>query len=354
MTDENKKGVVLIVVLWVLVILSVLAMGLSRQTAVALQLTRSALASARTKYVTLAALNYAVMQISRDSGSEKTKDWDNLFQCGIALEDGEQAEDIFRKVELPGGTFDIYHFSPGEEEAGDIRYGFAAEESRINLNAIDFSTYRIVEHLLAVLGFGREAGRGVASAIVDWRDENDEVFNAPDGAEEDYYTFLDRPYHCKNAPFESIEELKLVRGVTDEIFNAVRTYVTVFPAQGSLLINVNTAPAVVLRAWARNYCGAQTNTDETDADALADKILSFRSGEDGQDGTADDRRVVLKDLGLNASENAVAAGMARNWTESAQSLRMCLKGKDALTRLSSQVEVVISREDGRIVFWKRK
>ena len=55
----------------------------------------------------------------------------------------------------------------------------------------------------------------VADAIVDWLDMDSSP--RPYGAEDDYYTALSPPYHCKNGPLDSLEELLLVRGVTPEL-----------------------------------------------------------------------------------------------------------------------------------------
>ncbi|MDB5299208.1 MAG: comEA protein, partial [Phycisphaerales bacterium] len=55
----------------------------------------------------------------------------------------------------------------------------------------------------------------VADGIVDWRDSDSTLTGQ--GAESDYYQALARPYTAKNSPFESIEELYLVKGVTDEM-----------------------------------------------------------------------------------------------------------------------------------------
>jgi general secretion pathway protein K len=51
---------------------------------------------------------------------------------------------------------------------------------------------------------------------LDWRDPDD--FFRVNGAEESYYQSLKEPYHCKNAPLDSIEELLLIRGVNRALF----------------------------------------------------------------------------------------------------------------------------------------
>src|SRR5690606_37035843 len=55
----------------------------------------------------------------------------------------------------------------------------------------------------------------IAAAIVDWRDEDSEV--EPGGAESETYSLKNPPYECKNGPFETVEELRLVHGVTWEL-----------------------------------------------------------------------------------------------------------------------------------------
>jgi hypothetical protein len=56
----------------------------------------------------------------------------------------------------------------------------------------------------------------IADSIVDWRDDDD--LHQTNGAETEYYEGLDRPYRAKNAFFDTVEELLLVRGVTSDVF----------------------------------------------------------------------------------------------------------------------------------------
>jgi len=56
----------------------------------------------------------------------------------------------------------------------------------------------------------------IIDSILDWRD--DDTFHRLNGAEDDYYESLPHPYACKDGPFETVEELLLVRGVTPSLF----------------------------------------------------------------------------------------------------------------------------------------
>ena len=55
----------------------------------------------------------------------------------------------------------------------------------------------------------------LADAIVDWRDDDDEPEES--GAESDTYLRFDPPYFAKNGPFESVEELRMLNGASEEL-----------------------------------------------------------------------------------------------------------------------------------------
>jgi general secretion pathway protein K len=80
-------------------------------------------------------------------------------------------------------------------------------------------------------------------AIVDWLDR-DEI-EEPSGAESAYYERLDRPYRCRNGRMDTLAELHLVKGISDEVYRTISPYLTVYTSGES--INVNTADPVVLQ-----------------------------------------------------------------------------------------------------------
>src|SRR3990172_9408115 len=84
-------------------------------------------------------------------------------------------------------------------------------------------------------------------AIVDWLDR-DEI-EEPSGAESAYYERLDRPYRCRNGRMDTLAELHLVKGISDEVYRAISPYLTVYENKfgGDNKINVNTADPLVLR-----------------------------------------------------------------------------------------------------------
>jgi type II secretory pathway component PulK len=119
------------------------------------------------------------------------------------------------------------------------------ESARLNVNTATR------EMLLRLPGMTEEA----ADSILDWRDADDEP--RPEGAESDYYLSLPSPYEAANGPFETGDELRLVRGIDKKMFEGdgteefpgLRNLVTVrsgeqnVDRQGRRRLNINTASA---------------------------------------------------------------------------------------------------------------
>jgi general secretion pathway protein K len=126
---------------------------------------------------------------------------------------------------------------------------------------------------------------GLADAVIDWIDP-DLNTTLPDGAEDGYYTNLPTPYRTSNQPMQSLSELRLVKG-----FNAVPSNNTgTAAAQGTVYdiispflcafgvpasINVNTAPAEVLRSLSPNLTQIQ-------ADAIVANIKNLKDPATGE------------------------------------------------------------------------
>jgi general secretion pathway protein K len=82
----------------------------------------------------------------------------------------------------------------------------------------------------------------VARAIIDWADGDEQGFS-PDGVSgngEDY-RYDDRVdrYRAHNDYFDTIEELKMVRGVTDGFMEAFQPFLTVYPGNPDCKVNIS-------------------------------------------------------------------------------------------------------------------
>jgi general secretion pathway protein K len=101
----------------------------------------------------------------------------------------------------------------------------------------------------------------IVSALVDWWDPDTQRMAFDPGAasvdlnagsEDDIYQSFADPYRVRNAPFDSLEELRLIRGVGDDFWSTfvepdpedfTQRFVTVY---GSGKVNPNEAPPIVL------------------------------------------------------------------------------------------------------------
>jgi general secretion pathway protein K len=89
-------------------------------------------------------------------------------------------------------------------------------------------------------------------AIIDWADLDTEPYGFDGGAEDGFYEMLRPPYKRRNAPFDSLEELRMVRGVDEDFWTAFVDPIPDDPEQrlitvwGTGQININTARPEVL------------------------------------------------------------------------------------------------------------
>jgi len=99
----------------------------------------------------------------------------------------------------------------GQSASDQVAFGLVDEGSKLNLN-----NPAVTPEMLELLP---RMTPEFAAAIVDWRDADEDVTSG--GAENETYGRLRPPYLCKNAPFDSVDELRLVyyAGSGDELMN---------------------------------------------------------------------------------------------------------------------------------------
>lgn len=115
------------------------------------------------------------------------------------------------------------------------------EGGKFNINTIKDGTKEMFIEFLSTKKINKEDAESITDAILDWIDK-DELHHV-NGAESPYYKTLPDPYSSKNANFDSVEELLLIKGVTPLIYDEIRDSVTVF---GSDKININFADRDIL------------------------------------------------------------------------------------------------------------
>ncbi len=139
------------------------------------------------------------------------------------------------------------------------------EERKININKLVRQTNsgtkinegrkKQLERLFQFLDLKPE----LVDPIIDWIDNDDTPL--PYGAESSSYQSRDPGYNAKNRPFETLRELRMVQGITQEIFKTIEPHLTVY---GNGKINVNTADRLVLKS-------IDQDIDESEARRLEEK-----------------------------------------------------------------------------------
>lgn len=211
-------------------------------------------------YVAEAGIKRLIMELSKG----------DILSPNALKDSWSNNKDIFKDIAVGSGEFRIsYDYAESSLGFRGAFFGAVDEERKINLNTADLET---LKRLFNIVGLDEMAAQDLAASIVDWRD-SDSQLSAPQGsAEDNYYRDLPEPYEAKDADFEAFPEILLVKGVTCEIFDKVKDFITIY---GGGAVNINTASSEVLIAL---------GLDE----ALVNKIILFRCGDDKIPGSADD------------------------------------------------------------------
>ncbi len=200
------------------------------------------------------------------------------IRAAVLAEAGIQASKAILREDAKSNSYDsladiwAQAQPPADLGAGTITLSIEDEERKININnlirpqgnAPNDENVAVFRRLLELLGIDPS----VADAVLDWLD-NDESPRVG-GAESSYYLALPYPYNSKNDFFDTIDELRLVRGVTPEVFEKLRPYITV---NSSGTVNINTASKAVLMALSAGQ--GSFNEPEID-EKTADAFITYR------------------------------------------------------------------------------
>jgi general secretion pathway protein K len=256
---SRQRGVALIVVMWVIMVLSLLISGFAFKMYVETQVASFSRKELKAQMLARSGIEVARMELILDTKSATEAGFDTLVQ------EWATNEDLYVDHELSGGKYNVKVID---------------EERKLPLNKLAQAQ---LKRLMDVLGADPLDADVIVDSILDWVDADD--LHLLNGAEDDYYAELDPPYRAKNAPFDRLEELLLVRGVTKELYDGTPGtedepgrpgLKEVLTTSSAGTVNVNTASSQVLQAL--------LGLDETQVAA----ILTRRDGPDGIPGTDDD------------------------------------------------------------------
>ncbi|BFN14173.1 MULTISPECIES: type II secretion system minor pseudopilin GspK [Marinobacter] len=237
---SRQQGVALIMVLLAMALVVLMASGMTRQQSLRVFKAGHYLAQQQGQSIAL--------------GAEE-------FAKRILVRDYEEDKENSVMVDSPDEFWAMHAAILPLDDSGVAEVQIDDLGGRINLNdlvtasgEVDPITKDRLTRLFRALGI---TGLTV-DPLIDWMDADDQAISAY-GAEDGQYLMADPPYRTGNQPFVSITELRLIEGMTEEIYAALRPHLVALPVSG-VGINVNTATAQVLMSLHEDMNEAQAES----------------------------------------------------------------------------------------------
>jgi type II secretory pathway component PulK len=247
----NKKAQILMISLWILVMLTVLAVGIGHRVSLALKLSGYQRDKVKAFSLAKAGVNRAIVELDKDVNEYDAlnESWaDNKEVFEIILPDESKKE------------YATVSYIIKDKDTEETKFGVVDEECKININT---APKELLAELFSRIGAANP--EDVGNNICAWRGDAD--CSIPE------YTGLG--YSNKGSKFINTEELILVKGMDPEIYVKARDFITVC---GSGRVNLNTVSQEILGILI-GYCRRQlenSNVEERDPEDLENRIIDLR------------------------------------------------------------------------------
>jgi general secretion pathway protein K len=202
-----------------------------------------------------------------------------------------------------------------------IRLIIQDELGRIDLNRADTG---LLSGLFRSVGLGPEQVSGTVDKIADWRDSTS--LKHANGAKEQDYRLAGFSYGPRNGPFQSVEELMLVMGMTPALFARVKPALTVY--SGRQFIDPQVAPreallalpemsparvaAIIAERTSQPYTGPSSDpAGPQSAMWLAGRAFTIRTEITRPNGVA------VREAAIRLTDNPAQPYFMLNWTSTA-------------------------------------
>jgi type II secretory pathway component PulK len=193
MRNARRRGVIFVTTLGIMVVLGALLLVFAQSMRTEAIASANRLASSQADAVEQGAEQWVLANVE-----EYTTDAVSITQLPAEA--------------IPVGDGYFWILRPNQQSNSEYDFGIDDEAGKLNLNATWMTNLAGPNNPLALLpGMTQD----IADAMLDWRNPAGE--GSMDGAESDYYGTLPEPYQCKNAAYETVEEVLLVKGVTTSL-----------------------------------------------------------------------------------------------------------------------------------------
>ena len=207
--QRRQDGMALIVVLWLVVLLSIMAAGHSKNVHTDTTLAARQVQSAKARALAEAGINHVILEML--------------------------AADSDRNLPADGSLFTV---RVGDD---DVTIAIRDATGFIDLNA---AKPELLEAALEACGVGETARRDLVDAILDGRDRDD--LRRLRGFEDDDYMAAGVAWTPRDGAFEAVDELKYLPGMSQARYDCLAPFVTVHSGRGGL--NMEYAPPALITA----------------------------------------------------------------------------------------------------------
>lgn len=284
---STRGSIALVMVLFIVAMITTIVLEIMFRSQVSATVVANRKDGEKAYELARAAIRWSIFRLQLDSALDKIpvipqtnyggqKDDLSEFQWAVPISYPFATESI--AAGLSGAKEPAKPDAKASALASDIGGSFVSvledESSKINLNDVGSGgpsgnmrwsgASEVLENLLMSFRFKRWLGEGkhrdLLYAIDDWVDADDQVNHLSGGMEDAEYQTQDRDLHVKNSPFYSVEEVRLLKPMTEEIYRELKPFITVYPFEARLprvntqpvnqlgRINVNTAPMEIIAA----------------------------------------------------------------------------------------------------------
>lgn len=332
----KSRGSVLIMVLWALALLAVLAVQIGAMT----QNKIAFLTKVEHYHVLRNAAKSGIFKALAIIKNEPAKNKvHNLLQRSVTLYYNPGS---FRDLTFGSAQSSVLYFRNDDVVPF---YGVSDESGRLNLNFADRES--IHKLLLQIKVATEDDSDTLATAIFDWREYGESQIKG--FSSDDYYESLQFPYPQKKGKYETLDELRLVEGMTQRIYNSLIDYVTIY---GGEEINMNTVLWPVLVALGFSEEQAKT-------------VEAIGRGADGIKGTVDDflfedRNILIEkvsqSLAMKPDEIAAFRSLVERITfvADASIFRVQSRAQLDLHQEKKTITCVFDSKNDNIMYWREQ
>ena len=315
---KNKKGVALLISLWILIILSLIVGSLS----IEMNIEGLILSKKRKKFnaemLALSGIDYSrsIIEMKNKANELDINNEDEFMKSALYVKKGLKS---FNSISITNmGTFEIVIES--------------AETGR-NINKLD--RYQWSE-IFEMANIPSSLWDELIDCLYDWIDEGD--FQRLNGAESDDPYYEDRGYPVKNAPIDSVDELLFIKNWNEDILYGKKTddpqdeiigIANLLTVWGDGKVNLNTASTNLLLSFAEYE------------DWELSSIMESRLGLDGIENTLDDGIRSIDEVNADSSKFKLQSEL----------LKVTSTGQCGSDKYKIECIMKIEGNKPKIVFW---